>query len=77
MTKLTYDEKDLLSNKETMKVVVKVLEGLMGRHTEKLLSEPIEADGSGFQLVALRLRLDGMKGLIHDFRQQTLTNNKS
>lgn len=62
--KLNFDDADLLrDSKDTLKVVEKILENCLERHKEKLMSEPLE------ELVHLRLRVEGMKVLLNDFRK--------
>lgn len=73
--KLTHEEMDLLKeNREIMRVAEKLLEHCIDRHKDKLFTEPVSANG--FELTALRLKIDGMRSLVNDFRQTT-TNSKS
>jgi hypothetical protein len=75
--KLTLDEKVLIAdNHDAILAGIKLMEELVDRHIQRLLSESLD-ENAGTRLLLLRAKIDGMKGLINEYKQAITKNNKS
>lgn len=66
---LTMDEKVLLAdNKEIITASVKVMEMIIERHIEKLVTQSVD-DGQTGKLLVLKSRVDGMREMVREYEQ--------